>query len=132
MRRVQATIRECPSWGVGPQLDVPLAGAETRPVRRAIEQALLERAPPPRVGRQALRRDLDAHLVNGCFGVRVDLVPLLRDDRDLADLVEEPFGEAVDLGGCRAAACKNAEVHTHLDAGLRLFDHERERWINLS
>ena len=47
--------------------------------------------------------------------MRVDLVTLLRDDRDLSDLVEQPLGEPVDLRRRRLASGEDAEVHANLD-----------------
>lgn len=80
-----------------------------------LDDPTLELAARERVGRCAVAVDLDSYLVHGRLGTRVDLVPLLGDDRDLADLVEQPLGETVDLRRRCGATCENAEVHTNLD-----------------
>ena len=92
----------------------------------AVDDPALELTPSERIGRSAVPVDLDPHLMHRRFDVRIDLVSILGDDRDLPDLVEQPLGEPVDLGGCRGAARKDTEVHANLDRG-RLVTVQAER-----
>ena len=62
------------------------------------------------VGIAAAVRDLDDHLVNGRFDVLVDLVPLLGDDRDLADLVEQELGQPIQLGRVASRPAKTPKL----------------------
>ena len=57
-----------------------------------------------------MRRNLDAHLVNGRLRVLVDLVADLRDDRHVRNAVEQRRGQPVDLGERRFASGENPEI----------------------
>ena len=65
--------------------------------------------------------------MDGGLRAVADLVPLLRDDRDVAHLVQERVGELVDLGGSGLAARKDAEVHADVDPwGLEILVSKRK------
>ena len=54
--------------------------------------------------------ELDPDLVDGCLHLPVGHRPLLGDDRDRVDLLEERVRELVDLGLGGVAAGEHAEV----------------------
>ena len=83
---------------------------------RGLDQAAAEHVELVLVLGQMLRRDLDPHLVQRRLSFGADLVTVLGDDRDLADLREQRRREVVDLGGGRAASREDAEVDANLDA----------------
>ncbi len=86
------------------------------------EDPLLERAAAQLVGGHALR-ELDPHLMNRCFDLRIDLVALFGDDRALAALVEQPLCEPVDLRGRGVTPGEHAKVDPHFDRGCVVLAH---------
>jgi hypothetical protein len=79
---------------------------------------------------QRLLPDLDPHLMDRRLGVVVDLVALLRHDRDRADLLQQRGGQVVDLRGRGVPASVDAEVDTHLESRRLVLVHgESEYWV---
>ena len=74
--------------------------------------------------------DLDADLVDRGLRLVVDLVALLGDDRDRADLIEERRREVVDLRRRRLSSREHAEVDPNLERGRLVLVHgERQGGI---
>ena len=101
-RRPRAEAQARPRKGYGLELGdfgVAVGDAAAGPGVRGLDQAAAEHVELALVLGQLLRRDLDPHLVQRRLSFGADLVTVLGDDRDLADLREQRRREVVDLGG---------------------------------